>query len=341
MPTRKLVRRTSSKAAMLRHQAALAAEASQVRELSPALAEIVDNFDVSRYGACSQPIHPFLREVISRSTLTGPQSVQKHCRHLTALAVFSDKAGLPLEIPAVLTTTNIESYITSGMPSDSDHNRAERRSRLLWLATAVNPGPDTPAKLPPIGHVSVKPPYTPRERATILRAARTQPHERSGQQFKAIVALGFGAGADSVDLRHLWVRDIVDHGDDGLSVTFHGERARTVWMRAIAEDLLREAIAGRKADELVIGTKEDRRNTGNRIVATASLYKVPHIEQARMRATWLADLMTDPIPVAVILKAAGLLSARTLVDVLPHVAASCELKRLPASGDDVLRGGAR
>jgi len=29
------------------------------------------------------------------------------------------------------------------------------------------------------------------------------------------------------------------------------------------------------------------------VVENAALYNVPHIEQSRLRATWLADLMTD------------------------------------------------
>ena len=341
MSTRTPARRMPSRAAMQRKLADLEAAAAVTRKLDPALAEIVDSFDVSRYGACSQPIHPFLREAIRRSTLSGAESVRKHCRHLTALAVFCDKAGIALTVETVLTTASIEQYVRTGMNTDSDANRAERRRRLLWLASNVNPGPATPAKLAPIAHRAIKPPYGPKERATVLRAARTQPNERSGRQFQAAVALGFGAGADSVDLRHLWVRDILDHGHDGLTVTFHGERARTVWVRRVAEDLLRIAVAHRGPDELVIGQKLERRNTATRLLDAGVVYKGPKLDQARMRATWLADLMTDPIPVAIILQAAGLRSARSLVDVLPHLEPWRQTKNLPATSEDVLRGGAR
>ncbi|MHB1614538.1 MAG: hypothetical protein ACYCYA_09515 [Actinomycetes bacterium] len=57
----------------------------------------------------------------------------------------------------------------------------------------------------------------------------------------------------------------------------------------------------------------DRRNTAARAVENAALYNVPHIVPARLRATWLADLMTDAVPIGLILQAAGLRSARTLV----------------------------
>ena len=55
------------------------------------------------------------------------------------------------------------------------------------------------------------------------------------------------------------------------------------------------------------------------------------IEQSRLRATWLARLMTAAVPLQVVLTAAGLRSARTLADLLPH---------LPTDADahSVLRG---
>ena len=341
MSTTPTPRRRVSKAEALRHRQALAAQAATPSPLDPKLAAIITAFDITRYGNSSQPVRPFLTEAIRRSNLIGEESAKKHCRHLTALAVFSDAQGLPLTVEKVLTTDNISDYVRRGMAGASDDNKIERQRRLLWVASAANPGPTTPAKLSPVGYDAVKPPYTPKERAAIIRVARTQPNPRAGQQFASIVALGFGAGADSVDLRDLWIRDTTAEPQTGLTVAFHGPRPRTVPVRRVAEDLLLAAIEGRQPDELVIGRKRDRRNTAARVIEDAALYRVPHIEPARMRTTWLADLMTDPIPLAVILQAAGLKSARTLVDVLPHLGPWRELKGLPAVSLDVLRGGAR
>jgi len=340
MSTKSTPPRPASKAQALRHRQALAAQAASPKVLPRELAKIVADFDIARYGTTTQPVRPFLAEAIRRSNVTGVESVRKHCRHITALAVFTDAQGLPLTIETALTTDNIDDYIRRGMTGESD-NRLERRRRLLWVASAANPGPNTPARLSPISYDAVKPPYTPMERAAIMRAARTQPNPRAGEQLAAIVALGFGAGGDSVDLRDLRIRDITGDDQTGAVVAFHGPRPRIVPVRRVAEDLLLGAVHGRSAEELVIGRKQGRRNTAARVVEDAALYKIPHIEPGRMRATWLADLMTDPIPIAVILQAAGLKSARTLVDVLPHLGPWCELKGLPAVSLDVLRGGAR
>lgn len=333
--------RRPSKAEALRRRAAATAQITTPTVLRPELAQIIEEFNVSRYGRSSQPVRPFIVEAILRSRLTGEESVRKHCRHLAALAVFCDAQGLPLSVEAVLTTATIDDYIRRGMVGASSDNRLERRRRLLWVASAANPGPNTPARLSPVGYASIKPPYTPRERAAIIRIARTQPNERAGQQLAAVVALGFGAGADSVDLRRLWIRDITLDEQAGTSVQFHGPRPRIVPVRRAAEDLLRLAVQGRRPDDLVIGRDVERKNTVATIVEDAAVYRIPHIEPARMRATWLADLMTDTIPLAVILQAAGLKSARTLVDVLPHLDPWCDLKGLPAQETQHLRGVAR
>lgn len=333
--------RRASKASALRLRQERAAQAAEQKTMPAEVERIVTDFDISRYGATTQAVRPFLREAMTRSTITGLESARKHCRHLTALAVFSDAQGLALTVESVLTTNNIEDYIRRGMKGESADNRAERRRRLLWMARAANPGPTSPARLQSLPYEAVKAPYTPKERGMILRAARTQPTIRKTEQLGAIVALGFGAGADSVDLRDLWVRDITDEGEAGLTVQFHGPRPRIVPVRRVTESLLRAAIAGRRPEELVIGTDPRRRNTAARIVEDAAMYKVPHIEPSRMRTSWLADLMTDPVPLAVILQAAGLKSARTLVDVMPHLEPWRAGKDATADGSQILRGGAR
>ena len=101
------------------------------------------------------------------------------------------------------------------------------------------------------------------------------------------------------------------------------------------------AVAGLDDGQLLLGRKEDRRNTAARVTERAALHKVPHIEPARLRATWLADLMTDQVPLAVILQAAGLKSARTLSELQPHLGPWLETKGLSVTDAAHLRGESR
>ena len=63
---------------------------------------------------------------------------------------------------------------------------------------------------------------------------------------------------------------------------------------------------------------------------------VPHIDAARLRTTWLAELMGEPVPLNVLLAAAGLRSARTITDLFRMLTPE-EL----TAASDVLRGEPR
>jgi hypothetical protein len=227
------------------------------------------------------------------------------------------------------------------MPDASDHLRLERRRKLLNLARKVNPGPTTPTRMTPISHVSVKPCYSPAEMAAILRVSWVQPTENLQRWLALIVALGAGAGLDSPDLRYLWVRHITDRRAHGIWIDVPGPRPRTVVVRQPYEALLRSALYGRKPDGLAIGRVLGRRNITSHTIKRAALYKIPHIEQSRLRSTWLADLMTDPVPIGLLLKTAGLKSARTLIELLPHLEPWLAHKDLAVNDPAaILRGGA-
>ena len=132
----------------------------------------------------------------------------------------------------------------------------------------------------------------------------------------AIVGLGLGAGLDSTDLKPLRGRDVVDHGDDGIEITVTGRRPRTVRVEDDYCELVREGVTGLRPGSLVIGQKHDRNNVAARVVDQALIRgDAPHIEQTRLRATWLARKISQPVPLLALLKEAGLQSVQTLVDI--------------------------
>lgn len=330
-----------SKAAVARLRAEVEARPSE-RDLPPALPAVIDDYTPKWVPDSKMvKIRPFLHAAITASALTGQESVRKHCNHLTRIAGYALERGTPLEVNKVLTTAFIDEYIRVGMADEEGHLRAERRRRLLAMASTANPGPDVPARLTPVGHSAIKACYSPSELAVITRACRVQPTEVRQRDLAIVVALAAGAGLDSVDMRDLRTDHIEDLGDEGILVHVQGPRPRTVTLRAGFEHPLRAAVADLPAGALLLGRKQDRRNTAARATERAALHNVPHIEPARLRATWLADLMTDAIPLAVILKAAGLKSARTLSELQPHLGPWLEHKGLTHSDTTVLRGESR
>ena len=88
----------------------------------------------------------------------------------------------------------------------------------------------------------------------------------------------------------------------------------------IREHLVRRGLQGLRDGQPLIGRIKTRRNVAAAVYADAVLLgSLPKLEQSRLRTTWLATLMTRPVPLAVILTAAGLKSTRTLFDLLPHL----------------------
>ena len=85
------------------------------------------------------------------------------------------------------------------------------------------------------------------------------------------------------------------------------------------EDLVRIGIDGLSPDDLVIGTSVSRRNVVGNLVARAELGSVDHLDASRLRSTWLTWLLTRPVPLATIMAASGLQSARTLTELLDHL----------------------
>lgn len=327
-----------SKAAVARLRAEVESRPKN-EELPADLAAVIAGYVPARVSeTLMEKVRPFLIDAITASGVRGKESVRKHCNHLTQLACFALKRGIPLEVARLLTTSFIDEYIRVEMAEESEHNRAERRRRLLALARTANPGPGVPPRLTPIGHSAVKPCYSPTELAVITRAARVQPTEARQRDLAIVVALSGGAGLDSVDMRDLLTDHIENLGEAGIRIHVQGPRPRVVVLRRPFESLLLEAVKDMPAGQLVIGRKQDRRNTAARATERAALHNVPHIEPARLRATWLADLMTDSIPLAVILQAAGLKSARTLAELQPHLAPWLEHKGLTEAPVTVLRG---
>ena len=122
-------RKRPSMAAVRRALAEIEA-APRGRELPPELVKVIETY--SPAGVPSETmdrIRPFLVEAITASTLIGAESVRKHCNHLTKLACFAMKRGIDLAVAQVLTTSLIDEYIRIEMAEESDHNRAERRTR--------------------------------------------------------------------------------------------------------------------------------------------------------------------------------------------------------------------
>ena len=218
----------------------------------------------------------------------------------------------------------VEAYLAGPVAASPDSTRATVRSALRRAVRRL-----APASAPQvISYQPVQPPYTPFECASLVRLARNQPTATLRRELSAIVALGLGAGLSSAEQRGV-TRESVVEGELGattaLFVRVGGATPRTVVVRATYESLLREVLdlhqkAGRKPTDPLYGLSKARHNVTSPVTqrAKTALTTGVDVDSARLRSTWLVAAMSAPVPLGALLRASGLRSARTLVDLLAY-----------------------
>jgi hypothetical protein len=267
-------------------------------------------------------IRPIVVAMMSRSKIRGEATFPQHLSDVTLFVAWAHRQDKALEVNVLLDHELIEEWVRTSLANLDDATRSTRRSRLRSLASHINPGPSAPPTPKPIARTAVKPPYNEMELAAIIRLAQTQPTSRLRRQLCAMVGLGLGAGLDSADLRALTVSHIEDHGQEGIWIQVPGPRPRSLAVRRRYEDLVRIGLEGLGRKSLVLGNEVARKNiTGAIVYDSSTLGNAPHIEQSRLRSTWLVDLMNAPIPLSLIMRSAGLVTARSLSDLLPNALA--------------------
>lgn len=240
-------------------------------------------------------------------------AVKRQSTAVSAYLKFRYRAGLPVDDDTVWTHAGIDHFSLAGMPTMTAATRNDYRSRLLTACSKINPvfaGPTVPTQ----GHVSVRPGYSAVEEDAIKRAALRQRNPGARRTLCLMVGLAGGAGITG-ELKELYGRDVTDDPDEGIIVRVPGKRARVVVVRRDYEELVRVGITGVRPNQLLVGRNPERSNVGGRIVRKAELFDdAPQIDARRLRSTWLTWLITQPVPINVILAAAGLQGARSLVE---------------------------
>ena len=260
-------------------------------------------------------IGPTFREVLLRCGFRTDGAIRVHTTVLTAYLSWRHQEGKSLAVKDAMTDAAIDQFYLRGSEALADRTRNDYRSRLKTQARRVNPGTSAP-QIPTLGYYSVKPGYTTVEEAMMRRVSLGQPRPETRRRLCAVVGFGGGAGVDPLDMRYVQAKH-VDVREEGIFVELTGPRQRTVVVRRAYEPLVQAAVEGLKPDDFVLKFGRDKANPVARIIEDAELFDdVPKIDMRRLRTTWITWLITQPIPLNVILAAAGLKSARTLVDML-------------------------
>lgn len=275
-------------------------------------------------------VRPDHHLIMRRSNSRGTTAFDHNCSTLARYLAHRASRGLPTAPADAMTDAAINAYVITGLFDVNEGTAATYTSRLRRLAKHANPSLDAVPQPSSFSYTSVHAPYTAAEEAAIRRVALRQRRPKTRRELCILVGLGGGAGLSPTDLRFLRAHHIVDHGDEGIEVNVPS--GRRVMVRRPYEEVVRAGLTGLAPKALVLGTKPTRRNITSGVLESAEIFDdVPSVDMARLRTTWLTWLIGRPVPLRVILDAAGLTSARTLISLLPYVADT-------PSDADLLRG---
>lgn len=257
--------------------------------------------------------------IIRRSNTRGVTAFDHNCSTLARYLAHRAGKGLATDPSESMTDTAINAYVVTGLFDVNEGTAATYTSRLRRLAKHANPSLDAVPQPSHFTYSNVQPPYTPAEEAALRRVALRQRRPKARRQLCAIVGFGGGAGLNPTGMRHLRENHVIDHGDGGIEVNVPD--GRRIMVRREYEAVVRAALEGLAPGALLLGTKPTRRNVTSSAIANAEIYDdVPAVDMDRLRTTWLVWLIGRPVPLKVVLDAAGLTSARTLISLIPFVA---------------------
>lgn len=270
--------------------------------------------DPAEWAAVSDVVVATMRA----SHITGKDSFQKHLGVVARYLLWRAQELKPVGFPESFNQADIDQYYQHGIVA-SDKTRNDYRSRLKNIARHVNDDPNAVVRVQVGAYQAVREGFTDAEMKRICWSVQREKSEGLRRQLCAAVGLCAGAGLSATDVKHLHVGRVVDHGDTGIEILVAGPNARQVWVREEFEALVRIGVKGLRPNDLVIGTQTNRRNVVGNLVQRSALHDCPHFDASRLRSTWLTWMLQRPVPLHVIMYAAGLTAARTLTDLIAHI----------------------
>jgi len=231
--------------------------------------------------------------------------------------------GALITVEELLTSGVVESFVRlEGLGARS---ASTYRSVIRRAVDSLDPAP----RRTKLAYRPGAAPYQPGDidQFMFLAANQRTPGQRAA--LCTAIALGAGAGLDTSDLRgitpaHIQATQLPD-GTAVTMVTVPGNRPRTVPLRAAFTDLLQVALKahialGKGENDPLLGRKPDRVNTMRPLTSRARTAAGEPIEvhQSRLRNTWMLAAMCAPVPLAELMRAAGLTSPRPVENLLRH-----------------------
>ncbi len=264
-----------------------------------------------------ESVSHFVRAGVTSMRPTGPHQAREWMRTLTALTVWAQHEGIPLDREEILAPDTVQRYCEIGCLELDVQSRATRRSVLRRMGrelTVAAPWPEAETPLPGRNRHA---PYNDREVARLLALKQSTPTLQ--RRLDAFLALGLGAG--------LWAREYLTASRAGLTrdgdvtrLSVTGSRPRTITVRSSFVPTLWR-LADEHPDQPFVGAPDrewDRARTWHALRYIQTPTDLP-LETERLRSTWLVHHLNRNVNVVALLREAGLVTTKALTLLLPHL----------------------
>ena len=274
----------------------------------------------------------FAREVVARAAPATKDRAKAWLFAASRLAGFAYGAGVELRAEVVFCPPVIERFIVVNARAFSAPTARTLRTNCRaigrpWPLTRAGPGalaPGTGQKaLYGRGNLGLPGPgRRPADAGPGLRAA-------------AVICLGAGAGLVGAELSAVRGPDVACRSG-GVVVDVKGRHPRAVPVLSRYQARLVNCATFAGAGYLVGGTERSRHNVASALVASlAGGTDLARLEQARLRATWLAEL-AQALGLRAFMAATGVDCSQRLGDIVAGLPALGEAETIKLLGGDEL-----
>lgn len=251
-----------------------------------------------------------VRMVAAATCDSVPYPVPKLMLVLSGLATFAERVGLPRDPLVWLAPETITRYLLTRPALRGSTLQTYRsillrvREALLWLEHGQQSAPKMRAARQRAA------PYTPPEMARFLMWARGLPGTGSrGGSTVALLALGAGCGLSRREVLAVRGHDVTLLPSEAVVVAVPGSE-RLVVCRAMWEEVLADRARSAGDGYLflpqrqAVEPKNGITNWAKRIQRGSS--GLPTLKLARLRSTWIVELLRQRVPEDVVAAAAGM-----------------------------------
>ena len=262
------------------------------------------------------PVEFFVASMAADLALAGRAVDVRRRAILARLTRWAVAEGLGLDRETILDPAVVERFCAIELAGST--SQATYRADLRWAGprlTVIAPWQPRPVTM---AVRKVATPYTQAELEFLRADAVQQPSAVRRRGARALLALGLGAGLDGRWTARIGP-DAVRRGEGFVAISVPAPAARLVVVRSCWEDEILDLAATAGSGVLLGRRSESRNRVGDIAKRLRCPLGHPRISSARLRSTWLVDLLADGVPLPVICAAAGLSGITTLSDLLPHV----------------------